>query len=60
MIGNMFTIVSLPVPHLSLNVYGECEGWGMIKNKLDFNLKKKLAVGSRVRILITWKKMAKR
>lgn len=56
----MFTIVSLPVPHLSLNVYGECEGWGMMKNKLDFNLKKKLAVGSRVRILITWKKMAKR
>ena len=31
MIGNMFTIFSLPVPHLSLNADGECEGWGKIK-----------------------------
>jgi len=31
MIGNTFTIFSLPVPHLSLNVDGDCEGWGIIK-----------------------------
>lgn len=31
MIGNMFAIFSLPVPHLSLNVDGMCEGWGIIK-----------------------------
>lgn len=31
MIGNTFTILSLPVPHPSLNADGECEGWGIIK-----------------------------